>query len=165
MIKRLVIILCLSLALCSCGCYKNCPYRNVDIQKKDSVYVKDTTFIRDSIIRYVIQEGSSSAILPQSDTSHLETDVAESDAWIDNEGRIHHSIRNKAGTIIPINVTIPYHAHAEYRSEGLAVTKTVEVEKPLSKLQSFFIIAGIAASCLFILFILFFIVKKLIIKE
>lgn len=40
--------------------------------------------------------------------SHLETDVAESDAWIDSLGRLHHTLYNKPGKL-PAQVPVKSH--------------------------------------------------------
>lgn len=40
--------------------------------------------------------------------SHLETDVAESDAWLDSLGRLHHTLDNKPGKL-PARVPVKSH--------------------------------------------------------
>lgn len=40
--------------------------------------------------------------------SHLETDVAESDAWLDSLGRLHHTLDNKPGKL-PAQVPVKSH--------------------------------------------------------
>ena len=40
--------------------------------------------------------------------SHLETDVAESDAWLDSLGRLHHTLANKPGKL-PAQVPVKSH--------------------------------------------------------
>lgn len=63
-------------------------------------------------------------------TSFLETSVAESQAYVDSLGRLHHYIANKA---VPLRDTIPVH-HLEVRT--VESKKAVNyVEKKLSRWQ------------------------------
>lgn len=165
MLKRIIAFLVVIICLFSCSCYKHCPYSITGNEQKDSVYVKDSVFVRDTVIQYMIPEGTASAISQPSDTSRLKTGFAVSEAWIDKDGNIHHILNNRAGAIIPIKVSIPYRAHAEYRSQGITITRTVEVEKPLSKWQSFLIVSGTISFIIMILLLLFLAVRKFILRK
>lgn len=98
--------------------------------------VRDSTAWRDTTIYVPIPLESDQAIVHVGDTSHRETSVAESDAWIGKDGLIHHNIRNKAGARIPYSVKLPEHwlytgvINTKEKEQG--IIKEVKVEKPLS---------------------------------
>ncbi|MBQ0054167.1 MAG: hypothetical protein KBS89_06915 [Bacteroidales bacterium] len=60
-------------------------------------------------------------------TSFLETSVAESQAYVDSTGRLHHYLANKA---VPLRDTV-YIPHLEVRTVEKITKKTTE-EKPLT---------------------------------
>ena len=129
--KKLLVIL---LAVTAC-CPKHFP---PEIIIRDSLVVeyRDSLVYRDSIISVPIPLESDQAIVHVGDTSHRETSLAESDAWVDSDGFLHHNIRNKRGNIA-LNVAIPEHWIVDKaRSQSATtLTKTVYVEKPLTKWQ------------------------------
>lgn len=150
--KRFSLFLSLILLLvvaAGCGCHKHLPVSGQVENHADSV----TTAIRDStVIRYVYMDvpvpaGSAAAVMPASDTSHLETDVAESDAYIDQHGLLHHTLNNKPGRL-PMLVPVKeyYHdlASSSARTSSITKTVTVEVEKDLSFTQKALIRLGVA---------------------
>lgn len=131
-----VIICCLVLlALTSCGS----AARLQELQR-DSVVViiRDSVRLRDSIILVPVPEGSDKARLPDTDTSFLQTMVAESEAFV-KDGILYHSLRNRGEMLIPIRVTIPERIHSEDRGlvRYLKAVERVEVEKELSRWQRF----------------------------
>lgn len=78
------------------------------------------------------------------DSSHLETDFATSDAFVDSLGRLHHSLENKAREIdIPVSGgalvsdTNHYESHAKIDTLRVPQPYPVEVEKPLTGWQKF----------------------------
>lgn len=128
-------ILLLALMVCSCG-----PTRIVTEFQRDSVivYVRDSVYLRDSIILVPIPEGADKAKLPDTDTSFLQTSVAESEAYV-KDGILHHSLRNRSEAIIPIKISIPVRLHTEEKglTRYLKEVERVEVEKDLSRWQRF----------------------------
>lgn len=103
--------------------------------------VRDSTAWRDTTIFVPIPLESDQAIVHVGDTSHRETSVAESDAWIGTDGMLHHNLRNKPKARIPYTLKLPEHwlytgVTNTKEHEHLAV-KEVKVEKPLSKWKSF----------------------------
>lgn len=112
--------------------------------QRDSVVVviKDSLILRDSVVLVPVPSGESSAILPQSDTSRLETEVAVSVAFI-ADGRLHHTLTNK-DALLPITITIPTKVHTEQREKAMVYKQTeyIEVEKQLSRWQSFILSLG-----------------------
>jgi hypothetical protein len=56
-------------------------------------------------------------IVPAQDSSHLETSVAESVAYIDSLGFLHHSLENKKGSTVSTTVPVEEHFHSELEQE------------------------------------------------
>lgn len=148
--KRFSLFLSLILLLvvaAGCGCHRHLPVSGQVENHADSV----TTAIRDStVIRYVYMDvpvpaGSAAAVMPASDTSHLETDVAVSDAYIDQHGLLHHNLNNKPG-YLPMLVPMKEHYHdlasSSARSSTVTKTVTVEVERNLTRWQRTWIALG-----------------------
>lgn len=135
-------ILLLAIMVCSCG-----PAKIVTEFQRDSVivHVRDSVYLRDTVIMWQVPAESGANTLPESDTSYLQTNLAESRAFIEN-GRLRHTLRNKSEAIIPIRVSIPERIHTEER--GLTryerIVETVEVEKELSRWQNFIMSVGYA---------------------
>lgn len=76
------------------------------------------------------------------DSSHVETDMAESDAWINDDGTLGHSIRNKEGQI-KSTVHVP---HTTATTNKVAVKEKeipvpqpypVEVEREFTVMEQF----------------------------
>ena len=84
-------------------------------------------------------------VLPDSDTSKLETSMAVSTAFIDSNGFLHHSLDNKDQTIyapVDISVSATDTTHEEYHSQKDADTIYVSVPAQLTGGQKFLIKAG-----------------------
>lgn len=101
--KNLLTILALSLLTLSCSTSKpesNALLPPVVLNNNDSVKVE-------TIIKTIYVPVEVDVDLPQQsemktvygDSSHVETDLAESDAWINEDGSLGHSIRNKGGQL------------------------------------------------------------------
>lgn len=134
-------VMCLLALLSSCGTCKNCPRQN--IIQRDSIYVTktETTTIHDTTIMWRIPEGSDSAVLPDSDTSRLQTGLAESEAWVAG-GQLHHTLRNRSDRVAPINLQLPEKASTETTGIIREKTVTVEVERELTRWQKRWISMG-----------------------
>lgn len=142
-------ILLLALMVCSCG-----PAKIVTEFQRDSVivHVRDSVFVRDTIVNAEIPAESGANILSDTDTSYLATSLAESQAFIEN-GRLHHTLRNKSEMLLPVKVQYIDRARVESRDSigWRTIVETIEVEKELSRWQNFimslgyaFLIAGLA---------------------
>ena len=135
-------ILLLAIMVSGCG-----PAKVVTEIQRDSVivHVRASVYLRDTVIRWQIPAESGANTLQSSDTSYLQTNLAESRAFIEN-GRLRHTLRNKSEAIIPIKVSIPVSLRTEER--GLTryerIVETIEVEKELSRWQSFIMSLGYA---------------------
>ena len=129
----------LGLLACLLTCACATP-RVVQDHQRDSVSViiRDSVRYVDSLVLVPIPQGGDKAILPDSDTSRLETDIAESMAWVKG-GQLHHMLRNKDAALIPVTIKVPERIHIEKEVilQAYKVTEIVEVEKQLSKWQRF----------------------------
>ena len=81
-------------------------------------------------------------VVAEADTSHLETSVAWSEAYV-ADGKLHHTLTNK-DALIPVKITVPEKVHSEMREKAMVwkQTEIVEVEKELSKWQNFIQMLG-----------------------
>lgn len=133
--KKNIIVGILILIVCGCG-----PAKVVtDIQKDSVIFrVRDSVYLHDTVIMWRIPPESGANILPDSDTSYLRTNLAESKAYIEN-GRLKHTLRNRSEAIIPIEVKMPVKIHHEEKGlvRYLKTIERVEVEKELSRWQRF----------------------------
>ena len=106
----------------------------IGLEAKSTISV----YIRDTVVQWRVPEGSDSARIPDSDTSRLETGLARSTAYV-KDGELHHSLENKAGSLVPIFLSVPERA----RTEEKGITRTVEtveyveVEKDFNGWQRF----------------------------
>lgn len=112
---------------------------------RDSVVmtIRDSVIIRDSIVFVALPEGSASAKLPDTDTSRLQTSLAESEAFV-SDGRIHHTLRNRSDALLPVTVQFKERLRAADKSlvRYQRIVEKVEVEKELSKWQRFIMSLG-----------------------
>ena len=114
-----------------------------DYQRDSVVVIRDSVRFRDTLVLVTVPQGSDKAILPDSDTSRLETDIAESVAYV-ADGKLHHTLRNKEAALIPVTIKLPERLHYETRDKIIynRIVETVEVEKELSRLQRFMMSLG-----------------------
>lgn len=121
----------------SCSPCSKCPI----VGQRDSIYVErvDSVFLKDTILLYQPQDSTASNVVEDTEKSHLETDLATSDAWVE-DGKLHHSLSNKTD-LTPIPAQIPNYVS----SEKIYLTRTVikEVEKDLKWYQQTLIYMGI----------------------
>ena len=136
-------ILLLALMVCvACG-----PTKIVTEFQRDSVtvYVRDSVFVRDTIVKVEIPAESGANVLPDTDTSFLATSLAESRAFVEN-GRLHHTLRNKSEMLLPVKVQYVDRVRSEQKDSIVSkkIVETIEVEKELSKWQNFIMSLGYA---------------------
>lgn len=135
----IIIIVCLMTA--ACNSYKTAAE---PVVLKDAgeirVLTKTVTEI-DTVIVYVEIPSQSVEHVTLDSTSHVETDIAESDAWLNADGSLGHNIRNKAQKIgqevyVP-KTTIDNESKEETVKEvPVIVPEPYPVEKELSAWQS-----------------------------
>lgn len=86
--KFIIIIITAIIAACS-------PLRYVPVETKTEVrYVDSLILHRDTISVEIPREVVKEVVY--ADSSHLETSVASSDAWVDSLSILHHALVNKA---------------------------------------------------------------------
>lgn len=164
--KNLVILFYLSLMLMvatGCGCYKHIPVVNTVIRDSVVVHVKDSTIFHIDTIMVYIPDESRAAIIASSDSSHLETSVATSDAYIDSLGRLHHSLDNKAGATLEKEIQVPETFHTQetetFHTQDEKETITIEVERQLTWWQKLWMTSGKILWGLLIVAVLYLIAK------
>lgn len=118
----------------------SCATPKVVLDQRDStvIHIKDSIRFRDSLILVPVPQGEDKAKLPDTDTSFLQTSVAESEAFV-KDGVLHHSLRNRSEAVIPIRITIPERIRTEEKglTRYLKQVERIEVEKELSRWQRF----------------------------
>lgn len=139
-IKRLIVVVLL-LFFASCGAQKNLPPTET---QKDSVtiIVKEVVKYRDSLIYVEVPVEVEKVIMAATDTSHLETSLAVSEAWV-TDGKLNHTLAHKK-TKIEKEVVIP-ETHTQTSTEKVESSERVEyveVEAELSSWQNFLIVFG-----------------------
>ena len=136
------------------GCSPNVVERIVTITQTE---VRDSIAWRDTTLYVPVPLEADQAIVHIGDTSHRETSIAESDAWIGKDGFLHHNIWNKAGARIPHSVKLPerwlYTGVTNTREHEQGIIKEVKVEKPFSwwqkvRLRAFWWLLGGLVACL-----------------
>ena len=154
--KRLCIILILLMASCS-------PKIAQTTQTETRLYIRETTMFRPVLVRLPAESTSAIAV----DSSHLETEVALSDAWIAKDG-LHHSLQNKRDSIpveAPVREIVITKDSIITKTVEIPVPTPVEVPAPLSWWQRTQIYLGDALLifiCIAVLWLAIKIARKLI---
>lgn len=127
--KNILFLIAVSQVVFAC-----CPCRSLTSMTADSVrietvvrteFVKDTVYI--DVPREVVQEIVA-------DSSHLETEYARSDARILTDGRLFHSLENKAQKkLVEVQSRIEYRDSVVYRDK--VQREVVEVERAFTAWQ------------------------------
>lgn len=68
----------------------------VPITNSTQVNIKDSIIFHDSTIYHIIERESLAVIKPSRDTSYLRTNLAHSTAFVDNGGKLHHTLANNS---------------------------------------------------------------------
>lgn len=108
----------------------------VESQKdSSSVTITEMVIFRDSIVYVQVPQEKESATLSRTDTSHLETSLAISDAWMEGD-MIRHTLSHKSLSLEKL-VNIPI--HIKERSEATISAQVIvkKVERELSGWQKF----------------------------
>ena len=143
MMRRLIIFLASGICFASCGICRHSPTEITVVRDSIAVRYVDSTVVHIDTVRVAIPQESSSAVAATSDTSHLETSVAESDAWLDPDGRLHHSLRNKDTELLrPIVIPEHFRIAEAQCSRTEQIIRQVEVPRQLTRWQKFLIRSG-----------------------
>lgn len=126
----------LILVLFGCSPCKHCTSTplvdTLIIEKTDTIILRDTTLM------YQPQDSTASNVVADTEKSHLETDLATSDAWVE-DGKLHHNLSNKQD-LIPINISIQTYISRE--EKYLIRTVTKKVERDFKWWEEFFMFLG-----------------------
>lgn len=147
-----ILIACGIIIFGSCSTYRYCA-GNFPI--KDSLVKETTHTIVFKEIEQLgkLKDSTASAIVSVTEISHLETDAATSDAWIDSSGNLNHTLENKTDGLTPILVNIPN----EITTEKIYLTKSIVQykERELSRWEEFFLSLGKISLFVMVLTILY----------
>ena len=145
--KKLIFWVVVVVLLCSCGAGKHLPAQTEQRDSVRTVVREVTKYIRDTVILAVPAQTAENTTCDTS--SHLETDFAESDARIDPNGTLHHTLKNKPqGKPVPVDVPVTQKDSIVYRDR--LIKETVEVERELTgwqqwQMRSFWILLSAVA--------------------
>lgn len=138
-----ILIICGSL-LCGCKTTKQAASSPpVVVTNSDSIRIEYIETLRiDTVTVEIPLPAESSSQIVRDSTSHLETSLALSDAWINPDGTLGHSIQNKPESLksdIPVAVKDTQTNNSAVKVKEVPVPYPVEkkVEKELSAWQKF----------------------------
>lgn len=144
--KYLVIIAVNLAAIMFSGCHSSkqmLPSTPVIVNNTDSVRIEyiETVRIDTVTVEVPVPMESAKQVVPDS-TSHLETSLAESDAWINADGTLGHSINNKeqklkADVPVPVKDTQTNNTSASVREIPVPYPEPVYIERELTKWEAF----------------------------
>lgn len=122
------------------GCSSLRPRERIVTVTTTETEYRDSTAWKDTTIYVPIPLEADQAIVHIGDTSHRETSVAASDAWIGADGFLHHDLRNKPARIayalkLPERYLVTGVKNTRERAE--IIEKEVKVERPLNAWQRF----------------------------
>nr|DAU86865.1 MAG TPA: hypothetical protein [Caudoviricetes sp.] len=115
----------------------------VVLNNSDSVHVETIVKIVEVPIEVSVDiPQQSESKVTACDSSHVETDLAESEAWINLDGTLSHSIRNKPGQF-NANIFVPQTTQ-ETNKEAVKIREIpvpqpypVEVERKFTRMEQF----------------------------
>lgn len=146
---RRVLIWAAAFLAVSCGTQR----KALDTETRDSTRVVVRTELIETIDTVYVELPRQSETVAVKDTSsHLENDVAVSDASVDALGFLHHSLKTKPRSIpVPSKNTKERRDSIVYRDKNVYIEKPVYVEAKLNawqrfRLRGFWILSAIVAA-------------------
>ena len=121
--KHLLIIF--SILMLFVGCAKTVY---VPTEAKTIIEYRDTTIYIKDTVRVEVPTEAAESKTPTFEPSHLETSIAESDAWVDGD-KLHHTLKNKK-TQLKTKIDTVFTVTYVDRYIEKPIIKEVEVEKP-----------------------------------
>lgn len=146
-IKIMLIALAMAL-MTACSTIRYVPVE----AKTDSIYVEKIIERLDTILVEIPVEVKNNATL--ADSSHLETSVAISDAWVDSLSILHHTLQNKAENALKKEV--PRKDKVIEKTVYKEVPVIQEVEVPVKYVPDYYKKVSIAFWVLLVTFLLYF---------
>lgn len=124
---RHLLFIILLLLFASCHSSKQLFEREpVVLNNQDSI--KETTEVKTIYVPVTVEvpiPQQSESIVTAADTSRVETDVAVSEAWINEDGTLYHSIENK-----PVTCTAETYVPQTTTDHNIETIKTKEIPVP-----------------------------------
>lgn len=144
---QLLITLFITILLCSCGAGKRLPVRTENRDSVRTVVREVTKYIRDTA--FIPIPAQTAENTTRDTSSHLETDYAESDARINPDGSLYHSLRNKEQEK-PVPVDVPQTQKDSIVYKDRYVYEKVKVPRDLTtwqkwQMRSFWILLSVTA--------------------
>ncbi len=158
--KRLITYIIITLLLVGCGAYKHLPVEAV--KDSVSVVIKESVIYRDSIVYVEVPAEADKSILPVADTSHLETSLAVSDAWV-VDGQLNHTLSHKQERLEKV-VTIPVYLRSEQTDRLSHQVVVKEIEKQLNWWQSFRITLGTIFIIIILVWLFLGLIKRFLLR-
>ena len=167
--KRILLITLLAVLLGGCRTTKqllpSVPMAPVILNNSDSVKTEYIETVRiDTVTVEVPVPMESVSQVVRADSSHVETSLAVSDAWICEDGSLGHTISNKpqklkGEALVPVKDTQTNKEAEKIREVPVAYPEPVYVEKKLTlwqvvRIKSFWYLMGI------ILILIFWVIRK-----
>ena len=162
--KQLILILIPLLALISCRTAKQTiSTAPVILAEHDEKTVERDVITEIDTVTVLVEIPAQSASRETPDsTSHLETDYATSDAWVNPDGTLGHTLENKPQSK-PVDVPVPKttvnnnQTEAKVKEVPVPVPQPYPVEKDLSwwesfRMEAFWWLIGAIAALLAIIF-------------
>lgn len=122
------------LLLASCRAHRHLA---ASAETRDSVRVETvirTEYVPDTVFIEIPVERERQTV--RDTTSHLETSFALSDARVNRDGTLYHSLENKGGKRpAEAKKEVVYRDSIVYRDRAVTRTETVEVRRPLTRWQ------------------------------
>lgn len=147
--RHVLSMICAVLMLASCGIQR----KAFDMETRDSTRVVVRTELIETIDTVYVELPRQSETVAVKDTSsHLENDVAVSDASVDALGFLHHSLKTKPRSIPVLSKNTKERRDSiVYRDKNVYVENPVYVEAKLNawqrfRLNGFWILAAIVAA-------------------
>ena len=139
--RGLILALCCACLMAGCRSHQAQTAPPVVLHNSDSVRLEQiiATRLVPVDVKVAIPQQSETKITV-GDSSHVETDVAESDAWINPDGTLGHSIKNKPETL-DARVMVPQTSEQttreaeKVREVPVPQPYPVEVERKLTRLE------------------------------
>ena len=158
-ISRFIMVMLL-LIMAGCGAPKVLP---VEVSQKDSVIVvvKESVVMRDSLIYVPVPVEVVKEVVADTDTSHLETSLAKSEAWVAN-GLLNHTLNHKKAQLEkPVSIPEKKEETEKVIYKEIEKVVTVEVEKDLTKWQSFRMTFGDISMIGVVILVLLWLLKRM----
>jgi len=140
--KYLIAILCCMLLMACHSSKQATTPTTVTLAENEVVRVVTETVTEiDTVTVYVEIPAQSMERVVNDTTSHVETDFAESDAWINSDGTLGHNIRNKPQRLandayVPKTTTSSHQEKEVIKEVPVPYPEPYPVEKKLTRWQS-----------------------------